>query len=174
MEWLSIWVFVNETVSVFVHWFWDWLLLLMVFLGQNCIGSLLNWFGFSFKCVLLYCFFVSLLGIFWGGLKFFNNISKLRTKGFLKDIVALINPTFQFIYMHGYTMGRHILIENIWFLLLQVNSEMIRENLERIVGSDDSTFSGLDLATLIRNKYGRSYDVLLIKKVWFSICDAYL
>uniref|UniRef100_F6HGH7 Uncharacterized protein n=2 Tax=Vitis vinifera TaxID=29760 RepID=F6HGH7_VITVI len=45
-----------------------------------------------------------------------------------------------------------------------VNSEMIRENLERIVGSDDSTFSGLDLATLIRNKYGRSYDVLLIKK----------
>ncbi|XP_034696350.1 uncharacterized protein LOC117922331 isoform X2 [Vitis riparia] len=45
-----------------------------------------------------------------------------------------------------------------------VNSEMIRENLERIIGSDDSTFSGLDLATLIRNKYGRSYDVLLIKK----------
>lgn len=42
---------------------------------------------------------------------------------------------------------------------------MIRENLERIIGSDDSTFSGLDLATLIRNKYGRSYDVLLIKKV---------
>lgn len=129
---------------------------------------------FLFQMCLLYCFFVSLLGIFWGGLKFFNNISKLRTKGFLKDIVALINPTFQFIYMHGYTMGRHILIENIWFLLLQVNSEMIRENLERIVGSDDSTFSGLDLATLIRNKYGRSYDVLLIKKVWFSICDAYL
>ncbi|KAI8560705.1 hypothetical protein RHMOL_Rhmol04G0277500 [Rhododendron molle] len=45
-----------------------------------------------------------------------------------------------------------------------VNSEMVRENLERIVGKDDSAFSGLDLATLIRNKYGRSYDVQLIKK----------
>lgn len=45
-----------------------------------------------------------------------------------------------------------------------INNEMIRENLERIVGRDDSTFSGLDLATLIRKKYGRSYDVQLIKK----------
>lgn len=45
-----------------------------------------------------------------------------------------------------------------------VNSELLRENLERIVGVDDSAFSGLDLATLIRNKYGRSYDVRLIKK----------
>ncbi|KAJ8769980.1 hypothetical protein K2173_009062 [Erythroxylum novogranatense] len=45
-----------------------------------------------------------------------------------------------------------------------VDSELIRQNLERIVGSDDSTFSGMDLATLIRNKYGRSYDVQLIKK----------
>ncbi|KAH9706945.1 DUF3067 family protein [Citrus sinensis] len=45
-----------------------------------------------------------------------------------------------------------------------VNSELLRENLERIVGVDDSTFSGLDLATLIRKKYGRSYDVQLIKK----------
>ncbi|CAL5333425.1 unnamed protein product [Camellia sinensis] len=45
-----------------------------------------------------------------------------------------------------------------------VNSEMLRENLERIVGADDSAFSGIDLATLIRNKYGRSYDVQLIKK----------
>ncbi|XP_038702423.1 uncharacterized protein LOC119999006 isoform X2 [Tripterygium wilfordii] len=44
------------------------------------------------------------------------------------------------------------------------NSEMLRQNLERIVGSDDSTFSGIDLATLIRKKYGRSYDVQLIKK----------
>ncbi|KAB1206032.1 hypothetical protein CJ030_MR7G009261 [Morella rubra] len=44
------------------------------------------------------------------------------------------------------------------------NSETLRENLERIVGTDDSTFSGIDLATLIRNKYGRSYDVQLIKK----------
>lgn len=39
-----------------------------------------------------------------------------------------------------------------------------RENLERIVGQDDSAFSGVDLARLIRNKYGRSYDVQLIKK----------
>lgn len=45
-----------------------------------------------------------------------------------------------------------------------INSKSIRENLERIVGTDDSAFSGLDLATLIRNKYGRSYDVQLIKK----------
>ncbi|KAF5202631.1 Protease, partial [Thalictrum thalictroides] len=30
--------------------------------------------------------------------------------------------------------------------------------------TDDSAFSGIDLATLIRNKYGRSYDVQLIKK----------
>ncbi|VVA14718.1 PREDICTED: DUF3067 domain-containing [Prunus dulcis] len=45
-----------------------------------------------------------------------------------------------------------------------VNSEMLRENLERLVGTDDSSFSGIDLATLIRNKYGRSYDVQLIKK----------
>ncbi|CAN1349028.1 hypothetical protein LINPERPRIM_LOCUS41682 [Linum perenne] len=40
----------------------------------------------------------------------------------------------------------------------------LRDNLERIVGRDDSKFSGIDLATLIRNKYGRSYDVQLIKK----------
>ncbi|KAL3613762.1 hypothetical protein CASFOL_041836 [Castilleja foliolosa] len=45
-----------------------------------------------------------------------------------------------------------------------VNSDMIRERLENIVGTDDSGFSGIDLATLIRNKYGRSYDVQLIKK----------
>ncbi|KAF9622596.1 hypothetical protein IFM89_032495 [Coptis chinensis] len=38
------------------------------------------------------------------------------------------------------------------------------DDLERIVGTDDSTFSGVDLATLIKNKYGRSYDVQLIKK----------
>ncbi|KAM1064782.1 hypothetical protein ACFX15_019860 [Malus domestica] len=44
------------------------------------------------------------------------------------------------------------------------NNEMLRENLERLVGRDDSAFSGIDLATLIRNKYGRSYDVQLIKK----------
>ncbi|KAL0857221.1 hypothetical protein Bca101_062375 [Brassica carinata] len=42
--------------------------------------------------------------------------------------------------------------------------DMNRANLERMVGSDDSAFNGLDLATLIRQKYGRSYDVQLIKK----------
>ena len=51
--------------------------------------------------------------------------------------------------------------------ILQLNSEMLRENLERMAGTDDSAFSGIDLATLIRNKYGRSYDVQLIKKVGF-------
>ncbi|KAJ4839443.1 hypothetical protein Tsubulata_025351 [Turnera subulata] len=45
-----------------------------------------------------------------------------------------------------------------------VDGELLRENLERIVGRDDSSFSGIDLATLIRQKYGRSYDVQLIKK----------
>ncbi|KAI4357105.1 hypothetical protein L6164_001074 [Bauhinia variegata] len=45
-----------------------------------------------------------------------------------------------------------------------VNNERLRANLEKIVGIDDSKFSGIDLATLIRNKYGRSYDVQLIKK----------
>ncbi|KAM7270454.1 hypothetical protein ACFE04_029668 [Oxalis oulophora] len=46
------------------------------------------------------------------------------------------------------------------------NSETLRDrdNLERMVGRDDSSFNGTDLATLIRNKYGRSYDVQLIKK----------
>lgn len=39
-----------------------------------------------------------------------------------------------------------------------------REDLERLVGRDDASFSGVDLATLIRKKYGRSYDVQLIKK----------
>ncbi|XP_056164838.1 uncharacterized protein LOC115681840 isoform X2 [Syzygium oleosum] len=46
----------------------------------------------------------------------------------------------------------------------EVSDESLREELERIVGMDDSTFSGIDLATLIRNKYGRSYDIQLIKK----------
>ena len=55
--------------------------------------------------------------------------------------------------------------------LLQVNNEILRENLERIVGRDDSAFSGIDLATLIRNKYGRSYDVQLIKKVRLFMCN---
>jgi len=43
-------------------------------------------------------------------------------------------------------------------------NDMNRANLERMVGSDDSAFNGLDLATLIRQKYGKSYDVQLIKK----------
>lgn len=55
---------------------------------------------------------------------------------------------------------------------------MNRANLERMVGSDDSAFNGLDLATLIRQKYGRSYDVQLIKKVCLSVsksvCDSVL
>lgn len=46
-------------------------------------------------------------------------------------------------------------------------TDSFREDLERMVGADDSNFSGLDLAALIRNKYGRSYDVQLIKKVFF-------
>jgi len=53
---------------------------------------------------------------------------------------------------------------------------MNRANLERMVGSDDSAFNGLDLATLIRQKYGKSYDVQLIKKVCPSVfkcvCDS--
>ena len=41
-----------------------------------------------------------------------------------------------------------------------------RDDLERLVGTDDDAkFNGLDLANLIRKKYGRSYDVTLIKKV---------
>lgn len=39
--------------------------------------------------------------------------------------------------------------------------------MERMVNSDDDdvSFRGIDLATLIRKKYGRSYDVQFIKKV---------
>lgn len=46
----------------------------------------------------------------------------------------------------------------------EVKGGLSREDLERLVGQDDSSFSGVDLATLIRKKYGRSYDVQLIKK----------
>ncbi|KAJ4802491.1 Protease [Rhynchospora pubera] len=46
----------------------------------------------------------------------------------------------------------------------EVNFRISREDLERMVGADDSKFSGLDLANLIKEKYGRSYDVQLIKK----------
>ncbi|XP_044489573.1 uncharacterized protein LOC123213976 isoform X3 [Mangifera indica] len=51
---------------------------------------------------------------------------------------------------------------------LAVNSEVLRENLERIGGSDDSTIGGMDLATLIRKKYGSSYDFQLIKKLGYD------
>ncbi|KAF7081700.1 hypothetical protein CFC21_085614 [Triticum aestivum] len=45
------------------------------------------------------------------------------------------------------------------------SSRRNREELERLVGApDDDGFSGLDLATLIRKRYGRSYDVTLIRK----------
>jgi len=49
------------------------------------------------------------------------------------------------------------------------SSSLSREDLERLVGpDDDDKFNGLDLANLIRKKYGRSYDVTLIKKVQCS------
>lgn len=40
--------------------------------------------------------------------------------------------------------------------------------MERMVNStnnDDVSFRGIDLATILRKKYGRSYDVQFIKKV---------
>lgn len=46
----------------------------------------------------------------------------------------------------------------------KVNNGLSRDDLERLVGKDDAKFSGIDLATLIRKRYGRSYDVQLIKK----------
>jgi len=45
-----------------------------------------------------------------------------------------------------------------------INSEIFREQMERMLDSDDADFRGKDLATLIRKKYGRSYDVQFIKK----------
>lgn len=45
------------------------------------------------------------------------------------------------------------------------SSSKNRADLERLVGrEEDASFSGLDLATLIRKRYGRSYDVTLIRK----------
>lgn len=46
----------------------------------------------------------------------------------------------------------------------QEQGSLSREDLERLVGPDDAQFNGLELANLIRKKYGRSYDVTLIKK----------
>lgn len=57
-------------------------------------------------------------------------------------------------------------INSIISLSLQIHGGLSREDLERIIGADDSSFNGMDLATLIRKKYGRSYDVQLIKKVF--------
>ncbi|CAK9215592.1 unnamed protein product [Sphagnum jensenii] len=45
-----------------------------------------------------------------------------------------------------------------------VNSQQFREQMERMLDNEDATFAGKDLAVLIRKKYGRSYDVQLIKK----------
>lgn len=52
-----------------------------------------------------------------------------------------------------------------------MNENKFRKDLERIVGKDDSSFSGIELANLIRNKYGRSYDVTIIKKRSFPLTE---
>eukprot|EP00249_Psilotum_nudum_P010783 c22765_g1_i4 orf=444-1073(-) len=44
------------------------------------------------------------------------------------------------------------------------NADLLRKHLENMVGNDDAMFGGRELATIIRNKYGRSYDVQLIKR----------
>ncbi|XP_002970932.2 uncharacterized protein LOC9633196 [Selaginella moellendorffii] len=44
------------------------------------------------------------------------------------------------------------------------DAERFREDLEKSVDKNEMSFSGIDLAGLIRKKYGRSYDVQLIKK----------
>ena len=48
--------------------------------------------------------------------------------------------------------------------MLQVDSKMLREIFEKVVGVDDSTFSEFALATLIMNKYGRSYMYSWLKR----------
>lgn len=48
-----------------------------------------------------------------------------------------------------------------------ISSEAFRQQMERMVNSnnsDDVSFRGIDLATILRKKYGRSYDVQFIKK----------
>ncbi|KAL2643928.1 hypothetical protein R1flu_011515 [Riccia fluitans] len=45
-----------------------------------------------------------------------------------------------------------------------VDAEAFRQQMERMLSSHDDRFEGKDLATLIRRKYGRSYDVQLVKK----------
>lgn len=44
------------------------------------------------------------------------------------------------------------------------SSEAFRTRMERMMANEDEAFRGKDLASLIRNKYGKSYDVQLIKK----------
>lgn len=44
-------------------------------------------------------------------------------------------------------------------------SEAFRQQMEQMVTRDEMPFRGIDLATLIRKKYGVSYDVQFIKKV---------
>eukprot|EP00271_Cylindrocystis_brebissonii_P010233 TRINITY_DN26368_c0_g1_i1.p1 TRINITY_DN26368_c0_g1~~TRINITY_DN26368_c0_g1_i1.p1 ORF type:complete len:212 (-),score=29.52 TRINITY_DN26368_c0_g1_i1:145-780(-) len=43
-------------------------------------------------------------------------------------------------------------------------SEEFRERMNRMMGTNDAAFRGRDLAMLIRQKYGKSYDVQLIRK----------
>eukprot|EP00897_Mesotaenium_endlicherianum_P006510 jgi/Mesen1/5888/ME000003S06919 len=43
-------------------------------------------------------------------------------------------------------------------------AEAFRLQMEKMMSVNDEAFSGRDLATLIRNKYGKSYDVQLLKK----------
>jgi len=70
-------------------------------------------------------------------------------------------------YCYIFQQNPYGFLNHIFWVNDQVNSDRLRESLEKIVGTDDSRFSGFDLATLIRNKYGKSYDVQLIKKVSF-------
>lgn len=49
--------------------------------------------------------------------------------------------------------------------ILQSDSSDFKSRMERMMGTADENFRGKDLATLIRNKYGRSYDVQFIRKV---------
>ncbi|KAG1361166.1 putative Transcription factor bHLH115 [Cocos nucifera] len=65
-----------------------------------------------------------------------------------------------------FLLERSVVMQNQAVLEMKVSGGLSREDLERIAGKDDSTFSGVDLATLIRKKYGRSYDVQLIKKFY--------
>lgn len=44
------------------------------------------------------------------------------------------------------------------------DSSDFKSRMERMMGTADENFRGKDLATLIRNKYGRSYDVQFIRK----------